>query len=123
MRGRSRRAACVVVVWFVGSTRASSFLVGLLVVVLVLLVSTVVMSGGGLVGALPGPSAHFLLHGGLALGAVPPAILLVPVRQRLAAKGQVVILDRYDGHPGRLCCLGVVVGGGRGVGVVPGRLL
>lgn len=118
------------VVWDVGKRFRGriwkrSLLVRLLVVVLVLAVAVVSTRGRrGLVpGALPRPAADLLLHGRLALGAVPPAILLVPVRQGLAAKGQVVVLDRDDGHPGGLRRLGVVIGGGRGVRVVPGGLL
>lgn len=60
--------------------------------------------------------------------AVPPLVLLVPVRQGLATERELVVLDRDDLHP--LClslcrCVVVVVavlvgrGGGGGVGARP----
>lgn len=65
--------------------------------------------------ALSCASAHLI--GALAAVAIP--VLLMPVRKRLAAKGEIVVLYRDDGH----VAIGDGSGGGGGIGAIPGCLL
>lgn len=98
--GCSRREAVCLRVCILSHTAICSLLVRLLVVVLVLVAAAAPRRRRRrLIGAAVASAAALLWRFG-ALAAVAAAVLLVQIGQRASAKGQVVVFDRDDVHPG-----------------------
>lgn len=130
-QSRATASRSVMVVWQFTGRHRSFLLVALLVVVLVAVLVVVAAARGRVagargrgwlvvVGALAGAAAVLVVRVE-AGAAVAAQVLLVPVGQGLAAKGELVVLDGDDLHPGGLggcvVVVGVLVGRGGGGGV------